>query len=63
METAKDIPSLRRLVAEFLPLWLEFYSRSRHVGFVVNKKALGQVFSKHFDLPCQFPFHQLLHIH
>jgi hypothetical protein len=28
--------------------------------FVVDKVALGQVFSKYFDLPCQFSFHQLL---
>jgi hypothetical protein len=24
----------------------------RHVGFVVDKAALGQVFSQYFDLPC-----------
>jgi hypothetical protein len=28
---------------------------------VVHKVALGQVFSEHFDLPCQFSFHWLLH--
>jgi hypothetical protein len=33
------------------------------VGFVVNKMTLGQVFSKYFGFPCQFSFHQLLHIH
>jgi hypothetical protein len=33
------------------------------MGFVVNKVALGQVFSKHFGFPHQFSFHQLLHIH
>jgi hypothetical protein len=31
------------------------------VGFVVDKVALGQVFSKYFGFPCQFSFHRLLH--
>jgi hypothetical protein len=30
------------------------------VGFVVDKMALGQVFSEYFEFPCQFSFH-LLH--
>jgi hypothetical protein len=33
------------------------------VGFVVDKVALGQVFSEHFGFPCQFSFHQFLHNH
>jgi hypothetical protein len=33
------------------------------VGFVVDKVALGQVFSEFFGFPCQFSFHQLLHNH
>jgi hypothetical protein len=33
------------------------------VGFVVDKLALAQVFSKYIGFPCQFSFHQLLHIH
>jgi hypothetical protein len=28
------------------------------VGFVVDKAALGQVFSEYFDFPCQSSFHQ-----
>jgi hypothetical protein len=28
--------------------------------FVVDKMALGQVFSEYFCFPCQFLFHQLL---
>jgi hypothetical protein len=27
--------------------------------FVVDKVALGQVFSEYFGFPCQFSFHQL----
>jgi hypothetical protein len=30
------------------------------VGFVVDKVALGQVFSEYFGFPCQSSFHQLL---
>jgi hypothetical protein len=29
------------------------------VGFVVDKVALGYIFSEYFDLPCQYLFHQL----
>jgi hypothetical protein len=32
------------------------------VGFVVDKVALGQVFSEYFGFPCKSSFHQLLHI-
>jgi hypothetical protein len=38
------------------------FASGQHVGFVVDKVALGQVFSKYFDLPCQ-SFHQFLHHH
>jgi hypothetical protein len=33
------------------------------VGFVVDKVALGQVFSEYFDFLCQSSFHRLLHNH
>jgi hypothetical protein len=33
------------------------------VGFVVDKVALGQVFSEYFNFPCQLAFHRLLHNH
>jgi hypothetical protein len=33
------------------------------VGFVVDKVAMGQVFSEYFSFPCQFSFHRLLHSH
>jgi hypothetical protein len=32
-------------------------------GIVVDKVALGQVFSEYFGFPCQSSFHQLLHNH
>jgi hypothetical protein len=33
------------------------------VGFVVNKVALGQVFSEYFGFRCQSSFQQFLHNH
>jgi hypothetical protein len=33
------------------------------VGFVVDKVALGQVFSEYFGFPCQTSFHQIFHHH
>jgi hypothetical protein len=33
------------------------------MGFVVDKVALGQVFSEYFGFPGQFSFHRLLHVH
>jgi hypothetical protein len=50
------------LVAGF-PLWPpRFKPRSGHVGFVVDKEALGQLFSDYFCFPYQ-SFHLLLHTH
>jgi hypothetical protein len=50
-------------VAGFPPRRTGFEPRSGHVGFVVDKVALGQVFSEYFGFPCQFSFHRLFHIH
>jgi hypothetical protein len=36
---------------------------SNHVGFLVDKVALGQVLSEYFGSPCQFSFHLLLQSH
>jgi hypothetical protein len=33
------------------------------VGFVVDKVALGHVFSEYFGFPCQSSFHQILQHH
>jgi hypothetical protein len=33
------------------------------VGFVVEKVALGQIFSESFGFPSQSSFHQILHPH
>jgi hypothetical protein len=37
-------------------------AKSGEVGFVVDKVALGQVFSEYFGFTCPL-FHQLLHTH
>jgi hypothetical protein len=59
---------LSRAVAQVVSHWLlttvaRVRIRAEHVGFVVDKAALGQVFSEYFHLPCQSSFHQLLHHH
>jgi hypothetical protein len=54
---------LRRLYAGFPPRRPGVEPRPGHVGFVVDKVALGQVFSEYFDFSCQFSFHSLLHTH
>jgi hypothetical protein len=33
------------------------------MGFVVDKVALGQIFSEYFGFPCQSLFYQFLHNH
>jgi hypothetical protein len=52
---------LKRLVAGF-PLRRPGFAYWQHVGFVVDKAALGKVFSEYFGFPCQ-SFHQFLHLH
>jgi hypothetical protein len=48
-------------LAGFPPRRPGFEPGSGHVEFVVDKVAMGQVFSEYFGLPCQSSFHQLLH--
>jgi hypothetical protein len=45
------------------PRWPGFDPRSDHVGSVVDKVAVQQVFSEYLSFPCQFSFHRLLHTH
>jgi hypothetical protein len=59
----KTMPQLRQLVASFPPRQPRFEPGPGHVGFVVDKAALRQVFSKYFGFPCQCTFHQSLHTH
>jgi hypothetical protein len=51
------------LFAGFPPQRPRFDPGSGQVTFVVDKVALGQVFSEYFSFPCQSSFHQLLHNH
>jgi hypothetical protein len=55
------LSQLKRLVAGFPPRRPKLAS-GQHVRFVVDKEALGQVFSEYFGFPCQ-KFHQILHHH
>jgi hypothetical protein len=50
------------LVASFPTQLLVLEPRPGHVGFVVDKVALGQIFSEYFGLLCP-SFHPLLYIH
>jgi hypothetical protein len=60
-------PETGRAVAKAVNRWLPTAARVRvraeHVGFVVDKAALGQVFSEYFGFPCQSSFLQFLHHH
>jgi hypothetical protein len=53
---------LKRLVAGFPLRRPEFGCSSGHVGFLVDKVALGQVSSYYLGYSCQL-FHKLLHTH
>jgi hypothetical protein len=52
---------MRRPVAGFSQRLPVFDPRSSHMGFVMNKVALGLVFFEYFGFTCQFSFHRLLH--
>jgi hypothetical protein len=59
--------ALGRAVAQAVSRWLPTAAArvrgpAEHVGFVVDKAAMGQVFSEYFGFPCQ-SFHQFLHHH
>jgi hypothetical protein len=51
MSYLRAVPRLMRLVTGFAPRRTGFEPRSGHVEFVVNKVALGQVFSEFSPLP------------
>jgi hypothetical protein len=55
------VPWLKRLDAGFPPRRLGFAS-GQHVGFVVDKAALGQVFAEYFGFPCQSFYQFLYHL-
>jgi hypothetical protein len=59
---------LGHAVAQAVSHWLSTAAarvrpRSGHVGFVVDKLALGQVFSLYFFFLHQSSFHQIVHPH
>jgi hypothetical protein len=59
---------IRRAMAQAVSRWLptaaaRVQAQVWQAGFVVDKVALGQVFSEYFGFPCQSSFHQILHHH
>jgi hypothetical protein len=59
------VPVQGRAIAQAASRWLPTAAArvrvlAKHVGFVVHRGALGQVFSEYFGFPCQ-SFHQFLH--
>jgi hypothetical protein len=55
--------SVGRAIAQAVSRWPRVEPGSGQVGFVMDKVALGQVFSEYFGFPCQSSFHQILHHH
>jgi hypothetical protein len=55
-----------RASAQAVSLWLPtavpsgFNPMSGHVGFVVDKVALGHDLSEYFGFACQFSFHRMI---
>jgi hypothetical protein len=57
-----------RITAQAVSRWLptaaaRVRAQIRSCGILVDKVALGQVFSEYIGFPCQFSFHILLHTH
>jgi hypothetical protein len=53
-----------RAISQAVSLWLPTAAaRVWQVAFVLNKMALGQVFSEYFGFSCQSLLHQILHHH
>jgi catechol-2,3-dioxygenase len=40
-----------------------YRARSEHVGLVVDKVTLAQVFAEYFGFPCQSSFHPIIRHH
>jgi hypothetical protein len=57
-----DVVVAQAVSRRFPPRRSGFEPWSEHVGFVLDKAALGQVFSEHFVFHLQ-TFHRLLHTH
>jgi hypothetical protein len=52
-----------QIVSCWLPTGAHILSQARSCGICGGQSGTGIVFSKYFDFPCQFSFHQLLHTH
>jgi hypothetical protein len=55
---------MAQAVSHWLPTMVAWVRvQAEYVGFVVDRVALGQVFSEHFSFPCQSLFHQFVYHH
>jgi hypothetical protein len=61
--TFSVVPQLRRLVFGFPPRQLKFDPSLDQMVFVLDKVALGRVFSQYFGFLCHFSLRQLLDSH
>jgi hypothetical protein len=56
--------SITQVVSRWIPTAAAMIrAKLGHMGFVVDKAALCQVFSEYFGFPCQSSSHQILHPH
>jgi hypothetical protein len=67
-KTSHELSWEGRAVAQAVSRWLPTAAArvrvlAEHVGFVVDKAALGLVLSEYFGFPCQSSFHPFLHDH
>jgi hypothetical protein len=60
---AEAVSRWGRCVSGFPPRRPGFEPRSSYTAFVVDKVALGHVFSGYLGFPCQFSLHRLLNAH
>jgi hypothetical protein len=60
-----NFKAILRLFSGLPAQWAVFDPKLGHVGFVVDRVALVQIFSEYFGLLCRNSFHQLqlLHTH
>jgi hypothetical protein len=62
MEILGAMPYIRHLVTGFSLLLPGFDPRSHYVGFPAGKMTPGHILTEYIEFPCNFSFHELLHI-
>jgi hypothetical protein len=60
---AENLHNLTQSVASgFSPRQIQFDPMWNHILYVVDKVALGQIFTEYVRIPCQISLNQLLYI-